>query len=86
MRIGMIALMVVGMIALNGCGVDTKFERDIISKNIVRSQYPNGTITSLSQFHYMVIVPGKVILVECMSSKSDSITDSSVYEVPSKCQ
>lgn len=83
MRIGMIALMVVGMIALNGC--DNSSERDIISKNIVRAQYPEGNVITTSKFHYMVILPGKVIIVECMAKDNDNITDSTVYEVPSKC-
>lgn len=83
MKIGMIAAMVIGMIALNGCESDA--ERDIKSKNIVRNQYPEGNVISLERYYYMVIVPGKVVMVECMAKHHDNITDSTVYTVPSKC-
>lgn len=84
MRIAMIAGMVIGMVALNGC--TTMDERDVTSKNIVRSLYPDGNVVTIKKFHYMVIVPGKVVVVECMAQGSDDVTDSTVYIVPSKCQ
>lgn len=81
MNIGMIAVMVIGMVVLNGCGVDRTG-----CNNSVRVVYPGKQVYEIYPYHYIVIDSGKVISVTTMNLTNTNITDSTTYFVPSKCQ
>lgn len=81
MKIAMIAGMVIGMIALNGCSGDAS-----VQFNNVKKMYPGKPIQPLvgDQSTYIVIDTNKVMIVHYNSF--NVFLDSTTYIVPSKCK
>ena len=83
MKIGMIAVMVIGMVMMNGCATnadDMRNVRNIFPGKDIRRIGPNNSMA------FIMIDSGKVTIIETRNATNSDITDSITYLVPSKCR